>query len=232
MILWLDEAPNKQVGGKAANLMRLSHTFRVPKGFVLTPDDSSIDEDIFSQFDTLGASKVAVRSSGAQEDGQANSWAGQFDTHLNVGKDDLIRSIASCRASGRNSRAEAYGDLAAVTGGEIAVIVQAMVDARISGVGFSHHPVTKEPVVVIEAVEGLGEKLVSGTTTPDTYVCSDPPQKHLQGETAVMTDDEIQEVHELVRAAEQHLGYAVDIEWVIDEADQLYLLQARPITTL
>lgn len=232
MIIWLDETTNEQVGGKAANLMKLAQVFHVPKGFVLTPEDKSSSEDILAQFDRLGAHKVAVRSSAFAEDGQAHSWAGQFDTHLNVDRNNLIESINSCRASGVNARAEVYGAMTGVTGGTIAVIVQSMVEARVSGVGFSQHPVTTEPVVVLEAVGGLGEKLVSGHVSPDTYVCKEPVEKHVAAETPVMTDDEIKRVSALVLAVEHYLSYPVDIELAIDDTDELYLLQARPITTL
>lgn len=232
MIIWLDETTNQQVGGKATNLMKLSHGFHVPKGFVITPEDKSRDGDIFAYFDRLGANKVAVRSSATKEDSQTHSWAGQFDTHLNVDKAGVIKAIKVCKASGANIRAQAYGDLSESSGGNIAVIVQVMVDARISGVAFSHHPVTNEHVAIIESVRGLGESLVSGNVTPDTYVCSDPIEKHAVSETPVMTDDEITCVRDLVVGVEKYLGYPVDIEWAIDDSGILYLLQARPITTL
>ena len=231
MIVRLDEAPVDNVGGKAANLMKLASTFRVPTGFVISADDSSVDDDVLRYFDQLGAEKVAVRSSAVHEDGKDSSWAGQFDTYLNVDRSNLLEKIRACRSSTSTTRAQAYATMSHGDSGSVAVIVQAMLTPRASGVAFSHHPVTKEHVTVIEAVAGLGEKLVSGEVIPDTYICSDPLEKFPSDQKCILTDDEIQKVDALTQSVEEFFEYPVDVEWAF-ERDILYVLQARPITTL
>ena len=113
--------------------------------------------------------------------------------------------------------------------GAVAVIVQKMVQPVASGVAFSKHPVTGEEKVVVEAVRGIGEQLVGGFVTPDTYV--EGGEQFLSGSEAILRPNELQSVIDLTRRAETFLGYPVDIEWAY-ESEKLYLLQARPITTV
>ncbi len=231
MIVRLDEAPVNNVGGKAINLMKLAEKFRVPIGFVISADDNSTYDDVLRHFDQLGVEKVAVRSSAVHEDGKDSSWAGQFDTYLNVDKDNVLEKIRACRSSSTTTRARAYATISHSDSGGVAVIVQAMLDPRASGVAFSHHPVTKNHVTVIEAVAGLGEKLVSGEVIPDTYICSDPVEKLPSDSNCVLSDDEIKKVGALTQSIKELFDYPVDVEWAF-ERDVLYVLQARPITTL
>ncbi len=214
------------LGGKADNLLKLSGDFRVPEFFVIAPNDEL--GDMFDRFDALGSERVAVRSSALNEDGKEAAWAGQLETYLNIERAGLIEAVKKCRASSSSERAKAYAEERGATSGGVAVIVQKMLQPRASGVAFSKHPVTGEQKAVVEAVRGLGEQLVGGLVTPDTYI--EGGEQHLSGERAILNDDNLSEVVTLTKKVESFLGYPVDIEWVF-EGDELYLLQARPITT-
>ncbi|MGB3023912.1 MAG: PEP/pyruvate-binding domain-containing protein [Candidatus Saccharimonadales bacterium] len=209
--------------------MRLSDHFQVPRGFVITADEIVTDSMLYIWFDRLGSDTVAVRSSAMNEDSSQAAWAGQLETKLNVPREKLLDAVKSCRLSVHTPRAEAYAEAHSVSAGGVAVIIQTMLRPSVSGVAFSCHPVTREKRIVIEAVTGLGEQLVSGAVTPDTYIEGGEP--HLAGSEQILSDSEIAEVTTLTRQVERFLGYPVDIEWAYHD-DELYLLQARPITTL
>lgn len=214
-------------GGKADNLLKLAQEFPIPAFFVLAPEEALAG--VFEKLEQLRATKVAVRSSALNEDGEHAAWAGQLETYLNVEKDGLLVAIEKCRASASSARALAYGNAHHIHSGDVAVIVQKMLQSRVSGVAFSRHPVTGEHTVVIEAVHGLGEQLVGGQVTPDTYV--EGSDAILCGPMPILNDDERGEVQNLVKRVERFLAYPVDIEWSY-EGSELYLLQARPITTV
>jgi phosphoenolpyruvate synthase/pyruvate phosphate dikinase len=228
-------AHETEIGGKSANLAKLSELFNVPEAFIISADEDIEHTEVLRWFDALGATSVAVRSSATNEDGAKVAWAGQLETKLSVGRTELIDAIKNCRFSAQSSRALAYSRLAKSGAGSVAVMVQRMLDARVSGVAFTRHPVTKERAVVIEAVLGLGDALVSGLATPETIVVSNGEKVDLvfgAGESQpLLVKHEIAEVAQLARAVERELGYPVDIEWAY-EGPKLYLLQARPITTL
>lgn len=217
----------KRVGGKAGNLLKLEKNFRVPRFFVIAPDGKL--DGVLNKFDKLGSERVAVRSSAVNEDSKDAAWAGQLETVLNVERNGLREAIQTCRNSATSERARAYAMAHDVESGGVAVIVQKMVQSRVSGVAFSKHPVTSEARVVVEAVHGLGEQLVSGSVTPDTYI--EGGEQYLARSEAILTEQELAEVIELTKRVEESLGYSVDIEWAY-EGDTLYLLQARPITTV
>lgn len=216
------------VGSKAATLARLSQTFTVPDGFIVLPEDP-LDAEILMAFKKLGAEKVAVRSSAANEDSNNTTWAGQLETVLNVKKEGLIDAITRCRESANSKRASTYASAHTLQAGAVAVIVQKMVASRVSGVAFTMHPVTRNQTTVVEAVQGLGENLVGGTVTPDTYI--EDGETHMSGSVPIINQQELQDVIALAKRVRDFLGYEVDIEWAFDN-NILYLLQARPITTV
>ncbi len=234
MILHLtDKLGDELVGGKAGTLMRLTGSFEVPGGFVVTPDDGFQEANILGTFDEMAMQKVAVRSSAVNEDGTETAWAGQLETVLGVIRAGVVDAVRYCRSSSDSKRAKAYALAHQTTSGGVAVIVQRMLDSRLSGVAFSRHPVTGEKRVVVEVVEGLGEKLVSGLVTPDTYVLGGKKiiEQYIFSKDTIITPAELNQVSSLTLAVEEKLGYPVDIEWSF-EGDVLFLLQARPITTL
>jgi len=165
-----------------------------------------------SQQMQVDAPSVAVRSSAVREDGQNASFAGQYETYLNlVGIDAVVSSILHCWQSAQSDRVLAYQGQKDDFSGEspLAVLVQALIPADVSFVAFSANPVTgNRDEVVINASWGLGESVVSGTVTPDAY-----------------------EIAQLATELEHEMGWPVDIEGAY-QGDTLYLLQCRPVSTL
>ena len=185
-ILWLGDPRASQAavtGGKAANLSRLAAGFRVPPGFALTLEGTTLDRSARGMItaayrrlaDITGVAEpaVAVRSSAVDEDGDGASFAGQHDTYLNVvGPEQVWWAISRCLASFNAERALEYRRASGLpeTPGRVAVLVQHLVPADASGIVFSANPVTgARDEVVVNASWGLGESVVGGTVTPDAY---------------------------------------------------------------
>ena len=281
-ILWLgDRACNDpaEVGGKAAHLSRLAADYQVPPGFCLTatafdPDHSAdaplptaLAAALAAAYEALACRvgvpdvPVAVRSSALDEDGDLASFAGQHETELNVvGVDDVLDAVVRCWASGRNERAMAYREQQGLDtkGVRLAVLVQQLIKADTSAVVFSANPVSgNRDEVVVTASWGLGESLVSGTVTPDTWVVrkADLAVKEerlgakermtvavtggtrevavprLLRKRASLSEAQVAELAQLAVELEEKMGRPVDIETAF-AGDLLYLLQCRPITTL
>jgi phosphoenolpyruvate synthase/pyruvate phosphate dikinase len=277
-VAWLGTAEahdTATVGGKASSLSRLAAEHRVPPGFVLrvaalrhaAPDltQGTVPEplraSIAAAYSTLGSGTVAVRSSAIDEDGDAHSFAGQHATYLNVqGLDAIERAVVDCFASAFTDHAIGYRLRVGSPVDEIgiAILVQTQVAADSAAVVFSANPVSQSlDEIVINATYGLGESIVSGTATPDTFVVRKADleivsrtigPKHvmtvpvpggtreydtpalLRGRPSV-TDDEIVELAALALGLETSSGMPVDIECAVQDGT-VFLLQCRPITTL
>jgi rifampicin phosphotransferase len=236
----LEATDVKLAGGKAAGLAQMVKVgFRVPDGFVITTAAKTMDkpltDEVLAAFDKLGAKKVAVRSSAVSEDGVNDAWAGQMDTFLNVDKDGLIEAIQKCWRSAGSERALAYAKQKGIKAGCVAVIVQEMINGDVSGVAFSVHPVTNDKnQMVIEAVRGLADKLVSGETTPDNYIVDREGQlieQTIQETSPLLDKEQLSELSETIIKLEKYFGFPVDIEWTFAN-NELFILQSRPITTL
>ena len=146
--------------------------------------DARMPEDICSSilqnYKTLGAQFVAVRSSATAEDSQSAAWAGQLDTFLNTTEENLLQNVQKCWASLFTSRAIFYRFEKNMHDQKIsvAVVVQKMIESEVSGIAFSVHPVTQDAnQMIIEAGFGLGEAIVSGQITPDSYVVEKNPRR-------------------------------------------------------
>ena len=239
-ILTLAEITDASAGGKAYGLARLlAMGLPVPPAFVLrNASGESFPEGLDQCYRDLGKEEVAVRSSALGEDGSEASFAGQYDTVLNVrGPQQLREAIQRCVASVSNERARSY--LQDQTGTDTAtmnIVVQAMVNARAAGVVFTADPVSaRRDLLVIDAVAGLGEALVSGEATPDHYgvhTSGSIVRRQLTSAEPLLSDTEILLIAKGARAAAAHEGEPLDLEWAIDQDGSLYWLQARPITTL
>lgn len=228
-------------GTKAANLARLARAeFPVPSGVVVLPEAA---QDWGSAATALGAlladlpsSRFAVRSSARAEDLEGASFAGQYETELSVARDEVPAAVRRIFASETNARVRAYRDAragaAGIAASGIAVLVQTMVDADTAGVAFTADPVTGDRAeVVVSAVRGLGERLVSGEAVPEEWrVRGDETRRAHAGEQ-VLDETQARSVAELARAVEREFGVPQDIEWAIRDR-QLFLLQARPMTAL
>jgi pyruvate,water dikinase len=201
---------------------------------------------------------VAVRSSASVEDSETASYAGQQDTYLNVKEKDAVPDrIRDCWASFFSERALFYrsrhGNLDDLG---MAVVVQRQIESERSGVMFTIDPVRRRrDQMMIEAVWGLGEAVVSGHATPDHYVVSrDGTVKQVrvsaqevamradesggvtqyklspeQGGARVLSDAELAILADLGRRLEGHFGSPQDVEFAFD-GERLYLLQSRPVT--
>jgi pyruvate,water dikinase len=204
---------------------------------------------------------VAVRSSATAEDLPEASFAGQQETFLNVhSKEDLLEKVRECWGSLYTPRAIFYREQQGFAHEDVklAVVVQRMVHSEISGVMFSSDPSTGAPEILIEAGYGLGESIVGGEITPDTYkIAQDKFEiigkkiskqtwmytKNEQGDTfkediipelqerQKITDEQIVAVAKVGVEIEEHYGAPMDIEWCI-ENNEIYIVQARPVTTI
>ncbi|HEY3195887.1 MAG TPA: PEP/pyruvate-binding domain-containing protein [Candidatus Dormibacteraeota bacterium] len=226
------------VGGKAANLGELIRAgFDVPAGVVLPARlaDAALPAAVDEALGRLNGDRFAVRSSGIAEDMAAASFAGQYETYLGVTREGVVAAVRGCRDSGAAHRVAAYREKQRINDAPsvIAVIVQELVDAVAAGVAFSADPLTGvRDRVLVSAVKGLGERLVSGQTTADEWsieagnaTCRARPEGAIDANTALS-------IAALARAAADHFGAPQDIEWALDREGRLFLLQARPITAL
>ena len=228
---------------------------------VSTEISKVLKKEILKEFRKLKSKFVAVRSSATAEDSEIAAWAGQLDTFLNTTEKNLLENVQKCWASLFTPRAIFYRFEKKLHERKIsvAVAVQKMVQSEVSGVAFSVHPVTQDRnQLIIEAAFGLGEAIVSGQITPDSYVVEKKgflmldknineqekgifrkqsrgnEWKKIPAEKArrqKLSDKEIIELAKLVVKIEKHYGFPVDVEWV-REKGKFFITQSRPITTL
>ncbi len=221
----------------------------------------AIREQIMQEFKKLGSRYVAVRSSATAEDGAEHAWAGQLESYLNTTEVTLLAHVQKCWASLFTPRAIFYRFEKGLHGTSIsvAVVIQQMVESEISGIAFSVHPVTEDyNQLIIEAGLGLGEAIVSGAVTPDSYVVEKEPRRIVDtnvseqgralyresdsggnvwrdlgsdGGKQKLTEQQILELSEIILRIESHYGFPCDIEWAF-EGGKFYIVQSRPITTL
>ena len=236
-------SPSPQVvGTKAATLARLaSRGFRVPEGFVVTAAacdriaastriPPEVWAEVLSHLEQLGNGPLAVRSSGLAEDLAEASYAGQYDTVLGVeGPDAVAAAIGRCLASAASEQVRAYRGSDARA--RMAVLIQKMVPSEAAGVAFTVNPVSGDAEVLVSAVKGLGDRLVSGEATPDDWVVGGGDVSCVRSPEGALDQVQAGEIAELARAVEGVFGSAQDIEWAIADGE-LFVLQARPITAL
>jgi len=221
-----------------------------------------IAKEIKTEFSKLNCKYVAVRSSATAEDSASAAWAGQLDSFLNTTEETLLENVQRCFASLFTPRAifyrfekELHNQIISV-----AVVVQRMVNSKVSGIAFSVHPVTEDRnQIIIEAGFGLGEAIVSGQITPDSYVVTKDDLSILDknvytqergifrddkkggnewrnipkatAKEQCLSDKQIIELSSLIIKIENHYNFPCDIEWAMED-DIFYIVQSRPITTL
>ncbi len=241
MILTSDKVTGTSVaGGKGASLVRLKVAgFNPPDFFVVLPEafengraQKGLSAALKKALRALGPGPYAVRSSGQAEDGAEHSHAGQFDTFLNVDADGVQKAALKVWKSGLSDRLKTYSKLK--SGGEAAppaIVVQRMINAKVSGVAFSADPVSGlRGRTVISAIEGFGDALVSGEEDGQDWMLEGAAILGAPADEPVLTLDEVHAVADLAAQAEAEFGAPQDIEWAID-GEGLHILQARPITT-
>lgn len=273
-VIWLEEPICQQVhlvGGKAANLAIVANQFRVPPGFVI-PQPSVTQVAIRAAYQRLGnllgeeQPAVAVRSSAMDEDSATAAFAGQYETYLNiVGADAVWDAVERCWQSANAERVIEYRRQRGIAPQQnhLAVLIQALVPADMSAVIFSANPVTQSrQEIVVTASWGLGESIVGGTVTPDTFIIqADPilrrPTQIVNSQIADKTtmtiraasgtqavrvptflrmQPSVQEA-QVLEMAQLALDLQAYLGYPVDvecayAAGKLYLLQCRPITTL
>lgn len=224
------------------------------------PED--LAQKIYKHFKKLNSKFVAVRSSATSEDSSEAAWAGQLDSYLNTTGKELLNNIKKCWASLFTPRAIFYRFEKNLhkTKISVAVVVQKMIESEISGIAFSVHPVTQDyNQIIIEAGLGLGEAIVSGSVTPDSYVVEKNSKKIIDinvgiqtkalyreninggnvweklsqeiGSKQVLNKSKIIELSDIIFRIEKHYKFPCDIEWAY-ESGKFYIVQSRPITTL
>ncbi|MEW5896187.1 MAG: phosphoenolpyruvate synthase [Nanoarchaeota archaeon] len=240
---------------------------------ISTPMPEEIAEEIKESYELLGAGKgaqelvkgkdvfVAVRSSATAEDMPEASFAGQQATFLNIkGKQNVVLAVLSCWASLFTARAIYYREKNKFLHLKVLIsaIVQRMVNSDASGIMFTVNPSTNNAEeIVIEAIYGLGEMVVSGEVNPDFYLLDKKTHeikkievkkqevalfRNKKGENEkreipgnlqmrqVIPETQIKELARLGKKIEDHYGHPQDIEWAI-EKNQLFIVQSRAVTT-
>ncbi|RMD66691.1 phosphoenolpyruvate synthase, partial [Candidatus Pacearchaeota archaeon] len=263
----------EELNKRASQIRELIHNAELPKELsdeiveayrILNEDDvkSKPAEEIIES-DSPADVFVAVRSSATTEDLADASFAGQQETYLNVrGETELLDKVKLCMASLFTSRAIYYRTKKGFdhTKARLAVVVQKMVNSEKSGVMFSQNPTRGDGTIVIEAVWGLGEGIVSGQIKPDHYVIS-PDLENFnilemeisEKKIAIVRDEngnnttiklspeksrervlnnyELKRLAQYAKELEQHYGKPQDIEFAIDSTG-IYIVQSRPVTVI
>jgi rifampicin phosphotransferase len=223
------------LGSKAANLARLLGAgFPVPAGVVVTPAATADWDQASAQLRSAAAElasgrdqRFAVRSSATAEDLPGASYAGQYETVLDVPLDELPQAVRQVVDSAASARVAAYrqahppaGPTAAPagdpSGSGMAVLVQVMVAAEAAGVAFTANPLTgARDEVVISAVPGLGERLVAGQASGEQWVVHHGHARRTRGTEQAITPDQAGQVATLARRVQAHFGSPQDLEWAI-----------------
>jgi pyruvate,water dikinase len=217
-------------------LQELVAATQPPRGRITAAYENLVGGRLTATYKFVGNKKVAVRSSAVAEDSEAASYAGQQETYLFVeGAEEVCRRIVDCWASFFSERALFYrSQKGSLKDLRMAVVVQKMVDPEKSGVIFTADPVRRRrDRMVVEAVRGIGERVVSGEVTPDHYTLDrrGKVKREKIVDDRVLTDDELQRLGDLGRQLEERHGVAQDIEWAMI-GEEIYLLQCRPVTTM
>lgn len=227
-----------------------------------------IAREITAAFGQLKAKFVAVRSSATAEDSKIASFAGELDSFLYTTEKELLNNVRKCWGSLFTPRAIFYRFEKKLHGADIAVavVVQKMIASRVSGIAFTVHPVTQDKnQMIIEAAWGLGEAIVGGMVTPDSYVVRKSQNSNLKSKNILeihqseqekkivhapkggtkevkvpagertarkLSDEQVLKIAQLCQKVEEHYKMPMDIEFALDDEGNIWLLQARPITTL
>lgn len=259
----LEKIENLEKNADVNNIEELTKRSEQIKKIILDfPIEQKLKTEIISAYRKLGQKTlVAVRSSATAEDLPNASFAGQQDTYLNIfGEEELIKHVKKCWASLFNPRAIFYRQKQnfPIEKVKIAVVVQKLVKSDVSGILFTANPATSNiNETVVEACYGLGEAIVSGSLTPDTYIVSNKNgkilSKNISAQTWLdvrdklgikketvpkekqklqkMTDEQIIKFAKIGLQIDKHYEKPQDIEWAI-ENNELFVVQSRPITTL
>ncbi|PKM86538.1 MAG: hypothetical protein CVU87_11810 [Firmicutes bacterium HGW-Firmicutes-12] len=206
--------------------------------FSIETFSQNLKQQLLFELSKLTTGQVAVRSSSTAEDLPGLSFAGQYSSYLNVDAADLIAKVVQCWQSLWNERAIEYRAKYQVSSEfSHAVIIQEMIDSKLSGVIFTANPLNGiRNELVINASYGLGEAIVSGSVNPDQYTVDKKSGKVTKEEIASpmssLKEKHIQDIIEITAKIEDYYANPQDIEFAFDGNDDLFILQSRDITTL
>jgi phosphohistidine swiveling domain-containing protein len=224
-----------EVGGKAASLGELlSAGVQVPDGFVVPSVDGRNGDDdhvrsIREALAGMGVGPFAVRSSGIAEDGAEQSYAGIFESILDVAPADVPDAVERVASSAAEARVAGYGG----DDTRMAVIVQRMIRAQAAGVALTADPISGDRAsCIVTAVRGLGDRLVSGTAAGDEWVVRDGRASAVRRPEAAIDAKQAKAIADEARRIAAARGGPQDVEWAIDAGGELWILQARPMTGL
>lgn len=224
----LPEALYSKVGGKAKGLdLLIRNHFKVPKGFVITEIDQVDEAALYQVFDAMAVAQVSVRSSASNEDQSGASNAGQYETCLFVDRPHLMESVRKCLDSLESHRVKDYAEHFGLGAGTMNIVVQEMIDSDKAGVMFTASP-NKGSDILIEAVDGQGENLVSGQVTAHRYEISRKCYRPCADD--LLDEGEIRRLYDAGKQIRTTFGEEKDVEWALKDGE-LYFLQMRPITT-
>ena len=259
------------LGGKGLNLLRLVNLgVNVPPFLVITSeffdlldDDQKLInmayEEVKNFMGIYDCKYISVRSSMGLEDGAESSFAGIMDSYLFVDLENVQSQIINCYKSLFRKRSEVYQNAKGIKEEKprAAVIIQKMIDSKVSGVAFSRSPVGNSALTLIESSFGLGEGVVSGQVEVDQYQLdrfsnlyrekivekyktvvfnksendiklTDLPSEY--SAQSSLTRKQLIDLNEILLDLERKIEYPCDIEWCYDETQILFILQIRPIT--
>ncbi len=275
MVGFFDEVDADKCGGKGKNLIALTeHHFPVPPGFVVTVDaytlyisktemPESVRQAITDCYQRLvaksGSRRVAVRSSASAEDSATASFAGQYDTYLDIeGVHSVLEHVVECWRSIHSERSLLYRKMMEFPDEhlEMAVVIQTMLTPRSAGVIFTANPYTMDKnVMIVESSWGYGENVVSGKVTPDYFeimkndtfdiVKTMPGSKEAgnRSETDLAEDgsgnkpwpiysiaaEPLKKLCAVAKEIEYEFGGPQDIEWTLEGDCSFSILQSRPL---
>lgn len=230
-------------GGKGGMLARMFQAgYPVPEGFVVLPDafqQEKLDDEAWNEIRGFlndirknhDGALFAVRSSALSEDSAQASFAGEFETVLNVKTDkEVLEAIDTVFRSRESERVKAYSSVQGMEQShQIAVVIMLMVPSEISGVLFTADPITGSHTSMTgNFVYGLGEQMVSGEVNAYSFKLVRPKGKYEGPEGFKKYASEL---YEYAGRLVDELGSQQDIEWAVAKG-KLYILQARPVTTL
>lgn len=255
---WLKSVKESDVFKKALNDTSKENCDNVKDFAIKLAYTDTQSKEFHNAFSSLSGNVFAVRSSSPEEDLEGTSFAGMYETYLGTKVSDIKETISLAFSSCFDYRVMQYKkqnklDLKATS---IAVVIQKQIASDVSGVGFSLNPLNNcYDEVVINASFGLGEAIVSGLVTPDTYIYEYADKKILEKkintkeialwlnneggiiekentnkDQEALSDEQIVELSELIKKCELYYDKPIDTEWAYEDG-KLYLLQSRPITT-
>jgi pyruvate,water dikinase len=237
-----ESAARDVFGGKAAGLASLSEAgAEIPGGFcvsaVTSPPQTwqAPERARFEKLaeDLLRSGPIVVRSSAIGEDSASHSFAGLFETVLGVDSvDSALEAASRCIRSGGASRVLEYAHQSEPL--PVGLVVQSMVEPRSAGVCFTTDPAGRDGAIVIEAVAGRGDRLVSGTVEPELWRVYRSGHGHWELRYAprrsVLSTNEVPVLAAAASRFAGKLGHPLDLEWAIDSTGKVWWLQSRPIT--